>query len=139
MNGYSRSQEPRTTEAGSLWDSKPSKLLTPGKMKKDGSPVAFWLLPCNCHLGQQRSKSLISSLQNKRGQHDVLSRLQWKCKPAQTTATQQGETGSAPTCRRSTVPTQCLCIQQGNGGRRVLTSRFAMKPPASSSLCSGVG
>jgi len=41
VNGYSRSQDPLTAEAGSRWDSKPSKLLTPRKMKKDGTSSGF--------------------------------------------------------------------------------------------------
>lgn len=41
VNSYSRSQDPLTAEVGSLWDSKPRKPLTPGKMKKDGTSSGF--------------------------------------------------------------------------------------------------
>lgn len=113
VNSYSRSQDPLTAEVGSLWDSKPRKPLTPGKMKKDGTSSGFLAVTLQLPSGPTEIKSLISPLQNKRGQHDVLSRLHWKCIPAPTTAMQQGETESAHPCRRSTVPTQCLSIPKG--------------------------
>ena len=77
-NGYSKSRESFITEAVSLCDSKPIKQLTPREIKKDGFFSGSWAITLQlCHLCQQRSnQALISSLQNKRGRHNVSMEIQ---------------------------------------------------------------